>query len=282
MKILLTGGSSALAQVLRPVLASFAEVLTAGRSGCDVALDMLWPTERFEVPQDVDAVIHLAAHFGGRDFLSILAAEEVNVLGALKLAHACHRAGVGQLVHVSSIFAGLGEKSPFYNSYAMSKRHAEELTGLYCRSVDLPLAILRPAQLYGEGEAFRRHQPFLYTLLDSAQCGKDILLYGHNDALRNFIHVEDVAEIIARVVRQRVEGLFECASPTNVRFSEIAAAAAAAFGNSGTIRFDFEKPDTPDNAFVADDTLYRRIGYFPKISLAKGLAREAARRKALP
>lgn len=282
MKILLVGGHSSLAQSLRPVLASFAEVLTAGRNGCDVELDLAWPAERFKLPQDVGAVIHLAAHFGGHDFASMLAAEEVNALGAIKLAHACQRSGGGHLVQVSSIFAGLGETSPFYNSYALSKRHAEELTQLYCRSVGLPLAILRPAQLYGEGATFRRHQPFLYALLDSAQRGEDIVLHGRNDARRNFIHVADVAEIIARVVQQRIEGRYDCASLTNVRFSEIAAAAVAAFGTASTIRFDASKPEIPDNAFAADDAFYRRIGYFPQISLAQGLAREAARRKALP
>ncbi len=281
MKILLAGGHSSLAKVLRPVLASFAEVLTAGRSGCDVTLDLAWPAERFELPAGLDAVIHLAAHFGGQDFDTMLAAEDVNVLGALKLAHACTCAGVGQLVQVSSIFAGLDEDSPFYNSYALSKRHAEELTRLYCRSAGLPLAILRPAQLYGEGESFRRHQPFLFTLLDLAQRGEDIVLYGSNDARRNFIHVEDVAEVFSRVVQHRIEGRYDCASLLNVRFSEIAAAAVAAFGSASAIHFDATKPDIPDNAFAADDSLYRLIDYFPCISLAQGLAREAARRRDL-
>lgn len=281
MKILLVGGHSSLAQVLRPVLASFAEVLTAGRSGCDVDLDLAWPAERFELPAGLDAVIHLAAHFGGRDFNAMLAAENVNVLGALKLAHACSRAGVGHLVQVSSIFAGLDEDSPFYNSYALSKRHAEDVTRLYCRSANLPLAILRPAQLYGEGESFRRHQPFLFTLLDRAQRGEDIVLYGSNDARRNFIHVADVAEIFSRVVRQRIEGRYDCASLSNVRYSEIAAAAVAAFGSASAIRFDTTKPDTPDNVFAKDESLYRLIDYFPCISLAQGLAREAARRRVL-
>ena len=281
MKILLAGGHSSLAKALRPVLASFAEVLTAGRSGCDVALDLAWPAERFELPAGLDAVIHLAAHFGGQDFDTMLAAEDVNVLGALKLAHACTCAGVGQLVQVSSIFAGLGEDSPFYNCYALSKRHAEELTRLYCRSAGLPLAILRPAQLYGEGESFRRHQPFLFMLLDRAQRGEDIVLYGSNDARRNFIHVEDAAEVFSRVVQQRIEGRYDCASLSNMRFSEIAAAAVAAFGSTSAIRFDATKPDIPDNAFAADDSLYRLIDYFPCISLAHGLAREAARRRDL-
>lgn len=281
MKILLAGGHSSLAQALRPVLASFAEVVTAGRSGCDVDFDLAWPVKRFELPAGLDAVIHLAAHFGGQDFDAMLAAEELNVLGALKLAHACTCAGVGQLVQVSSIFAGLDEDSPFYNSYALSKRHAEELTRLYCRSAGLPLAILRPAQLYGEGESFRHHQPFLFSLLDRAQSGEDIVLYGSNDAQRNFIHVTDVAEVFARVVRLRIEGRYDCASLSNVRFSEIAAAAVAAFGSASAIRFDATKPDVPDNAFAADESLYRLIDYFPGISMAQGLAREAVRRRAL-
>lgn len=281
MKILIVGGSSSLAQVLRPVLASFAEVLTAGRRGCDVALDLAWSAERLELPAGLDAVIHLAAHFGGQNFDTIFAAEEVNVLGALKLAHACARAGVGQLVLASSIFAGLNEDSPFYNSYTLSKRHGEELSLLYCRSVGLPLAILRLAQLYGEGESFRRHQPFLFEQLDRAQRGEDLVLYGSNDARRNFIHVADVAEVFSRVVQQRIEGRYDCASLSNVRFSEIASAAVAAFGSASAIRFDATKPDVPDNAFAVDETLYRLIDYFPRISLAQGLAREAARRRGL-
>ncbi len=282
MKILIAGGSSSLARVLRPVLSPFAEVLIAGRTGCDVELDLAWPAERFELLDGVSVVINLAAHFGGQDFASMLAAEEVNVLGALKLADACHHAGVDQLVQISSIYAGLSDESPFYNVYALSKRHAEELTQLYCRSAGLRLAILRLAQLYGEGESFRRHQPFLYALLDRAQRGEDIVLYGRNDAQRNFIHITDVAEIIARVVQQRIEGLYECASLSNVRYSKIAAAAVTAFGSASSILFDYDKQDIPDNAFAADDTLYRRIDYFPQISLAQGLAREASRRRNLP
>lgn len=281
MKILLSGGHSSLAQVLRPLLESFAQVLTAGRSGCDVELDLNWPADRFELPPELDAVIHLGAHFGGRDFDSMMAAEEVNVLGSLKLANACSAAGVGHLVLVSSIFAGLDERSPFFNVYTLSKRHAEELTQLYCRENGLPLAILRPAQLYGEGESFRRHQPILYALLDRAQRGEDIILYGNNDAQRNFIHVEDVAEVLARVVQRRVEGRYDCAAQSNVRFSEIAAASVAAFGSNSAIRFDASRPDIDDNGFKGDESLYLLIDYFPRISLADGLAREAVRRSNL-
>jgi nucleoside-diphosphate-sugar epimerase len=281
MKILLIGGNSSLAKVLHPLLSLFSEVFTAGRTNCDMELDMAWPAERFEIPENLDTVINLAAHFGGQDFESMLKAEEVNVLGSLKLAYACHRARVGQLIQISSIFAGLDKDSPFFNSYVLSKRHSEELLQFYSGNVGLPLAILRPAQIYGEVDSFRRHQPFLYAIMDLAQRSEEIVLFGRNDARRNFIHVTDVAEIISRVVQQRIVGCYECANMSNVRFSEMATAAVAAFCSSSTITLDRSKPDIPDNAFVADDALYRRIGYFPQISLAMGLALEAERLKAL-
>jgi nucleoside-diphosphate-sugar epimerase len=201
----------------------------------------------------------------GNSFASMPTAEGVDILGVLMLAHACQRVSVGQLVQVSNIFPALGETSPLYDGYALPKRQAQEL-----------------AQLYGEGEPLHGHQPLLDALLKSTQRSDEIVLDGRNDARRNFLYAADVAETTALVVLLRTEGRFDCASMNNVRLSEIAASAVAAFGSASTIRFDSDKPDIPDNAFAADDTLYRHIGYFPQISLLQGLAREAARRKELP
>jgi nucleoside-diphosphate-sugar epimerase len=281
MKILIVGGSSSLAQVLRPVLSPFAEVLTAGRSGCDMALDLSWEHERFHLPEGVDTVVHLAAHFGGKDFAGVLAAEKVNVLGSLKLCHAAQRAGVGHIVQISTIFSGLREDSPFLSSYAVSKRHAEDVARLYCASVNLPLAILRPAQIYGVGARFRKHQPFLYSIIDKAENSEEIVFYGANDALRNLIHAEDVAEVIARVVQMRIMGLHSCPSLTNVRYSEIAAAAISAFESRSHVRFAADKPDILDNPFDPNDSLYRLIEFFPRFTLELGMRMEAAYRKGL-
>jgi len=54
----------------------------------------------------------------------------------------------------------------------------------------LPLAVLRPSQIYGAGPRFRAHHPFLHAMLDKAKKGDDILLYGNHDPWRNFIYIE--------------------------------------------------------------------------------------------
>jgi nucleoside-diphosphate-sugar epimerase len=276
MRVLLVGGNSSLAQCLRPMLADCADVVTAGRNGCDLALDL---ASAVNIPLGFDSVVNTAAHLGGPTPAALASAEATNVLGLLALGHACAEAGVRHFVQVSSIFATLTASSPFHNAYALSKRHGDEALQLQARMHDMPLTILRPSQLYGLGESYRRNQPFLFTLMDKAQAGQDIELWGRRDALRNFIHAQDVANTIARVVFSRTLGVYTCSHPQNLSFSQIAHAAVDAFGTSSAIRFLPEKPDTADNIFPFDDALYRTLGHGPQITLAQGMQMEAAHRR---
>ncbi|MDX2219910.1 MAG: NAD(P)-dependent oxidoreductase [Burkholderiales bacterium] len=279
MKVLIVGGTSALAQILKQTLSPFAEVSTAGRSNCDITLDIGTPADRIELPHGFDVVVNAAASFGVKTFEDMLRTECVNVLGVLKLCEACAKAEVKQLVLVSSIFAGLEPTSRFYNIYAESKRHSDEIARMYCESAGLPLTIVRPSQFYGTGAAQRKHQPFLTTLIDKAARNEEIVFYGSNDAKRNFIHVEDVAHAIALLVQRKIQGTFACMSTSNVSYTEVALAAIAAFGSSSTIRFDKDKPDIPDNIFPIDETLYRLLNWYPAVQIADGMRKEAAFRK---
>ncbi len=275
MRVLLVGGNSSLALCLRPMLAAFADVVTAGRKDCDLELDLAGAVN---IPQGFDAVINTAAHMGGTTPIAIASAQVTNVLGLLALGNACAEAGVRHLVHISSIFANLSASSPFHNAYALSKRHGDEALQLLSSMIDIPLTILRPSQFYGLGESYRHNQPFLYTLMDKAEASQDIELWGRRDALRNFIYVQDFANIIARVVFSRTLGIYSCCHPEDLSFSQIAHAAVDAFGSKSTIRFLHDKPDTADNIFPFDDTLYRVLGYTPQISITRGMQMEAAHR----
>ena len=275
MRILIVGGTSSLARALKPALSEFAEVITAGRTGCDIFLDLGNLSASIELPRDIDVVVNTAAHFGGVGFEEMLQAEGVNVLGTLKLCKLCSNAQIKQLVLISSIFSDLDRRSSFYDIYSLSKRHSDEIAELYGSIFGLPLTILKPSQFYGVGDAYRRHHPFLFRIIDQAEKNEDICIYGGNDARRNFIHVEDVVRIIALVIQRGIVGIFACAYTRNVSYSEVAAAAIRAFDSKSGIKFDKEQPDIPDNIFEADDSLYRLIDYYPQISISLGMMKEA-------
>ena len=278
MRTLIVGGSSALAKTLRSILPRFAEVLTAGRSGCDMHLDLSAPDGEILIPKGIDVVVNAAAHFGGNDADSIVEAVDVNVLGALKLCKACISARVQFLVSISSVNACLDESSDYFEVYALSKRQSDEAVQLFCSSQSLPCAILRPSQLYGNEEGFRKHQLFLYTVLDRAQKNEDILIYGSRDAMRNYLHADDLCQVILRVIENRIEGQFVCTHPVDVSLSDVAYAAIKAFRSSSSVHFSKEMKSMSDNVFPYDDSLYAKTRCFPSISLNEGLQRIAAHR----
>ena len=266
-------------RALGPVLSAFSEVITAGRKYCDINLDLNDPIEKISLPRDIDVVIHTAAHFGGKTPKEILEAEDVNVLGTLKLCQAAVRAKARMFILISSIFSCLNKNSAHYSIYALSKKHSEEIAEFYCSTHSLSLTILKPSQLYGNGDNFRVHQPFFYAIVDKAEKGEDITIYGSHDALRNYIHVDDLTNIISRVVHNKIEGIYPCMHTTDVTFSQIAKAALSAFNSKGKIQFLKEKADIPDNIFKKDTSLYKKIGFYPQISIEDGMKRIALYRK---
>jgi nucleoside-diphosphate-sugar epimerase len=280
MRILIVGGASSLGCALKPVLSAFAEVITAGKSGCDIKLDLRDPPGKMALPDGVDVVINTAAKFGGKTPQEILETADVNVLGVLRLCIAAVQAGVKHFVHLSSIYASLEKGAPNFGIYSMTKRHSEEIVEFFCSSHSLPLTILRPSPIYGDSGSFRKHQPFLYAMIDKAERGEPITIYGSNDARRNYIHVDDLAKIIARVVQLRVEGTYSCAHTRDVTFSQIARAAFSAFGHPAQTEFLKGKPDVPDNVFGLDDSLYKMIDYHPQMTIEEGMRRVAIYRKA--
>jgi nucleoside-diphosphate-sugar epimerase len=277
MRVLIVGATSSLAQTLIPLLRGQCELLTAGRNGCEVDLDL--SSRDIQLPPGIDCVVNMAAAFGGKVFSDCLQAMDVNVLGLMKLCHASSKANVKHFVHISSIFADLESNSPFFGAYSLSKRHSEDIAQFCSREFRLPVAALKPSQIYGVGDRFRKHQPFLYTIIDKAQEHDDIDLFGSNDPLRNFIHAQDVARIISAVIATKIEGTYRCAHPVNVTYSQIAAAAISAFESKSEVRFLKDKPDIPSNGFTYDETLFRLLDCFPRISIAQGMKMEAAHRR---
>ncbi len=278
MKVLLTGASSALASRLAPRLCDFAEVLLAGRTNADHQLDL---TSDYRLPDKIDTLVQLAADFGGPTADDLLRAEQVNAIGTLKLYQQCALQGVKHFVYISSIYSTVSDSSPLYSAYSLSKRHAEDLLLYSARSAATQLTIIRPGPFYASGPGFRRHQPFLHQLIDKAYTGSAIELYGTHDALRNYLHADDLALILAEVVRQRLAGSYNCLALENISLKTIAQTAAAVFGQPSRISFNPDKTNIADIIFPIDDTLFQHLQCYPGISFAAGMELEAAYRRTI-
>lgn len=220
-----------------------------------------------------DTIIHTSADFGGFDDADILRTEVVNAIGTLNVCRLAKKIRAKHLVIISSVSACYTPADAYFNIYALSKRHGDELAQFYCDQMNVPLTILRPAQLYDAESKCKAHQGLFYSIIDKAQKGEDIVFFGGNDALRNYLFLDDFSEIVSRVIKNKITGVYACASPNSVRLSEIAETAYRVFNRSGNIRFLKDKPDIANLLEVPSNDLYQRIGFEPKTSLHAGIER---------
>lgn len=274
--ILIVGANSALARETIPILALDNTIVTAGRINCDVYCNI---TEAVVVPKGIDIVINFSAAFDSLHEESAGIIYKTNTLGLLNVCMGAKVANVPYVINISSAFALLSPSSTFYSTYALSKKHADELADHYCKENSIALLTLRPSQIYADSNAQANHHPFFYKIVNAAEKGEDITLFGEGSSQRNFIHSSDVAEIIARSIKLEIVGSYNCVYSENVSYKQIAETALSVFGKGGTIVFDQEKTETLDNNFSSDTALFDLIDYTPSIDIKTGISRIKAHRE---
>lgn len=150
-------------------------------------------------------VLHLAGeatiHPGRSDPLSTFRA---NVENTWTVLEGCRReASVSSVVVVSSDKAyGESNQLPYTEDtpllgrgpYEVSKACADLVAQSYGRSLDLPVAVLRPGNFYGGGDLnWSRLAP---SVLRSTFAGEPVVLRSDGASVRDYLYVEDAADAV--------------------------------------------------------------------------------------
>lgn len=270
MRILIIGGNSSVSRYLSPLFSEDYEVITIGRRDCDINLD---PNKSLadQLPDHIDIVIHTAAAFGRATDEEIYETEKYNVLDTMDLCFQLKKMNVKHFIFISSIFVHLEETSPLYSIYNISKQHAEEIIKYCLKRDEIPYTILRPSQLYGNDSSFVKHHPFLYQIIEMASKGQKISLFGNHGGSANYLHIKDFTETIYRVVKNEVFGVYDCITKTPNTYLEIASYVYELTNNTVDIEFIKDRKES-GQAFTFYDTIYKKINFFPKMSIKDGLS----------
>jgi nucleoside-diphosphate-sugar epimerase len=155
-----------------------------------------------------------------------------NLRMAQAVLGACGRVPPGHLVYVSSdaVYADeprpLSESTPAAPGSLHGVMHlARELM---LQTLGIPLAVVRPTLIYGEGDPHNGYGPNQFLRL--AREKKPIVLFGEGEERRDHVQIGDVGEIIARVVVHGSTGVVNAVSGRVMSFREIADMVAAKFG----------------------------------------------------
>jgi UDP-glucose 4-epimerase len=136
-----------------------------------------------------------------------------------------------------------------------------------------PLAILRPSLLYGSTDPHNGYGPNRFRRL--ANAGEDIVLFGNGEELRDHVFVEDVAELIVRVLERHSAGILNIATGTVHSFADIARMVVAAADHKVAIRTTTRNGPIPHNGYRPFDIADCRASFpdFSYTGLAEGIAR---------
>jgi nucleoside-diphosphate-sugar epimerase len=131
---------------------------------------------------------------------------------------------------------------------------------------------------YGEGEPRGR---FIPSLIEGLIAGVPVECT-HGAQVRDFVHVEDVAEACATLVAGEASGAYNVGTGRGASLREVAAETVAQLGHGELVRFGARPAPAHDPARVVANTakMRREHRWQARIALSEGLSRTIAARKA--
>ena len=226
MNIIVFGGSGLLGRAIANALrAAGHAVTTAGRTGCDVAIDF-----RDSTTPDAFADVLRGAHIVVNAVGLLIErgdnrSEPIHVQAPTALFAACAKARVARIVHISALGVGTG----IPGTYMANKWAAEQ--ALQAGPVDY--AIVRPALLVDDASPSTRLFKFLATLPVIALPG-----IMHPGAVRLApIRLQDVAQVVANlcVYPKALRRVVEIAGPQTLSYRDLLASFRHAAGKGAAL-----------------------------------------------
>ncbi|KPV59752.1 hypothetical protein QJ48_09170 [Paenibacillus sp. A3] len=276
MKIIIVGHTSMVGKRLEEALIKKHEIITCGRDErSDIYIDLsethLDSLRDNRLLENVDVIVHCAASFLGNTAEEAITNEIINSVGSLKIGLLAQKVKCKQVIYISSISAYDNVDNEYFGSYGLSKKHGQENLKLICNELGIRYTALLPSQIYDEKGLAQKHQKLFYHFINCAYHGNDINIFGENDAVRNYLYIGDLIEIVVKVVEDKIVGEYPCIYPQSYKLSEIAKFAFEVFGSGGLLKFLKDKPSIPDIFIPNDIELYKQIHYTPQTDMRTGM-----------
>jgi UDP-glucose 4-epimerase len=157
--------------------------------------DILNPQQVKEaIGDDIEYVYHLAGLANiGQSALNPKHTIETNIIGSTNIIEACAEARVERLVFASTLYV-YSKQGSFYR---VSKQAVESILEVYHEQFGLEYTILRYGSLYGpRAQEWNGLMQFILQAVKEGQ----ILYPGTGEERREYIHVQDAAELSVRIL----------------------------------------------------------------------------------
>ncbi|MGD1050004.1 MAG: NAD(P)-dependent oxidoreductase [Solirubrobacteraceae bacterium] len=279
MTVVVTGGTGFLGSAVVALLGSRGEVVALHRPGSApeavagvrwVAQDLAAPLSA-ELPERVDAVVHLAQSRRYREFPDgAIDVYAVNSAMTVALLDYARRAGAATFTYASSGAIYASGPEPVHeddtprpaNFYAVSKLAGELATEQF-RS-ELRAHVLRFFFIYGPGQ----RNMFIPGVLGRIRDSQEVTLAGADGIHVNPVYVEDAAAAVAATLELADSATLNVAGPDVVSLREIAELGGRALGRAPS----FAAADPQPDLVASIERMSAAVGA-PKVGVEEGLRR---------
>jgi len=178
---------------------------------------------------DIDIFIHLASVVS-LNKLNKKNCYNVNVIGTKNILNAINKAKVNKLKfffysstsHVynykkNSLINEKATPKPF-NYYGKTKLLAEKIILKFCKKNKINHSIGR---IFSFTSITQKKDYFFPSLIKKLKSNKDTFTIGSSNAIRNFLHIDDVCLAIMHIVKSDLKGIYNICSEENLSIQEV-------------------------------------------------------------
>lgn len=264
-----------------------------GRNSSDLNLTNQKDVEKFFLQEKPDAVINAAAKVGGifantqypYQFLMdnmqiqnnlINSSLNNNVSKFIFLGSSCiYPKHADQPLKENYLLSGPLEQTNQW--YAIAKISGVKLIESIRKQFGHDYVSLMPTNLYGPGDNYNLETSHVLAAMirkfyEGKQNKSDsVLLWGSGTPLREFLHVDDLAQaIIIKLLSESSNSIYNVGSGEEISIKNLAIKIQRVIGYKGKIVWDNSKPDgTPRK--LLDSSLISQLDWRPNINLDEGI-----------
>ena len=169
-----------------------------------------------------------------------------------------------------------GPLEPTNDAYAIAKIAGIKMCQAYRQQYGFNAISLMPTNLYGPNDNFDLETSHVLPAMiakfhNATQNNESVNLWGDGSAMREFLHVDDLAEACYVCMQNYNESEhINVGTGEDVKIWELANIISDVVGFSGEISWDFTKPNgTPRKVLNVDKI--KSLGWEPKIGLREGI-----------
>jgi nucleoside-diphosphate-sugar epimerase len=279
MKAIILGHTSMLGIAVKQKLAEHGhQYITAGRSAVSsihVDLRTQPPNEtHFKDYKDIDCIFVLPSSFSNDSIEGLTENVLVNTAGCTHVISLARATSAKSVIYAGSVSSYKEfDINRGLSSYGLSKMMAEEVLDWWSANHAVRFASIRFSQLYDDYGLCIRHQPWIGRIIRYGFEKQDLYMPA-SASKRNFLHVEDAAELMIEAsLNASAQGILNGCSPLNESYQDIAD--IVFYYNRCIDRLHVANSKEPFKplSIPADILFYQMIGRKPLISLENWVER---------